>query len=128
MEVDRIEVNGVWYVKEELSEVNEPTISKLDEAIPFSGIVFESDLYCFEVTKLEGYENYHDKDCTIKFTDKSVIHDIAEYQEHWDNVSWMNAFLVDEPEAIKEAMESLCHQGLVELKEVVTELAKVGWI
>jgi len=123
---NRIEVNGVWYVKEELIHVNEPTISKLDDAIPFSGIVFESDLYCFEVTKLEVYDDVYDKCCTIKFTDKSV--DFENFQEHWDNVSWMNAFLVDEPEAIKEAMESLCHQGLVELKEVVTELAKVGWI
>ena len=122
---NRIEVDGVWYVKEDSSKVNERTISKLDDSIPFSGIVFESNLYCFEVTRLEVYDDVYDKYCTIKFTDKTLTDWKDEY---WDNVDWMNAFLVSEPTAIVEATESLCVQGLVELKEVVTELAKVGWI
>ena len=125
---DRIEVNGVWYIKEE-SDV-ESTISQLEPGVRYDGFVFESNLYAFDCTRIydEDGNLYKDGNVCIKFTDKSVVHDITEYQEHWDNVDWMRALLINEPESIEEAMESLCSQGFAELKEVLTTLRVAAWI
>ena len=125
---DRIEVNGVWYIKE--NTIVQPTISELEPGIKYDGMVFESDLYSFDCTRVydEDGNLYKDGNLCIKFTDKSIIHDIDKFQEHWDNVDWMCGILENEVEAIDEAMESLCSQGLIELKEVVKELVEKGWI
>ena len=125
---DRIEVNGVWYIKEE-SDV-ESTISELEPGVRYDGFVFESNLYAFDCTRIydEDGNLYKDGNVCIKFTDKSVVNAIKEYQEHWDNVDWMNGIIENEVEAIEEAMESLCPQGLVELKEVLSVLRVAAWI
>ena len=125
---DRIEVNGVWYIKE--NTIVQPTISELEPGIKYDGFVFESNLYAFDCTRIydEDGNLYKDGNVCIKFTDKSIIHDIDKSQEHWDNVDWMCGILENEVEAIDEAMESLCSQGLIELKEVLKELAEKGWI
>ena len=130
---DRIEINGVWYAKEEELDTVEyvkPTISQLEPGVRYDGFVFESDVYAFDCTRIydEDGNLYKDGNVSIKFTDKSVVHDITEYQEHWDNVDWMRALLINEPEAIEEAMESLCSQGFAELKEVLTTLRVAAWI
>ena len=125
---DRIEVNGVWYIKEE-SDV-ESTISQLEPGVRYDGFVFESNLYAFDCTRIydEDGNLYKDGNVCIKFTDKSVDYAMKEYQEHWDNVDWMNGILENEVEAIEEAMESLCPQGFVELKEVLSVLRVAAWI
>ena len=129
---DRIEINGVWYIKEDVatSKFEKVTISQLEPGIKYDGFVFESNLYAFDCTRIydEDGNLYKDGNVCIKFTDKSIIHDIDKSQEHWDNVDWMCGILENEVEAIDEAMESLCSQGLVELKEVLTTLRADAWI
>ena len=129
---DRIEVDGVWYIKEDVatSKFEKVTISELEPGVRYDGFVFESNLYSFDCTRIydEDGNLYKDGNVCIKFTDKSIIHDIDKSQEHWDNVDWMCGILENEVEAIDEAMESLCSQGLIELKEVVKELVEKGWI
>jgi hypothetical protein len=130
---DRIQINGVWYVKEEeldTVEYVEPTISKLDSGVKYDGMVFESDLYAFDCTRIYDDDGclYKDGNVSIKFTDKSVVHDIEKFQEHWDNEAWMQGVIEDDVEAIEEAMESLCSQGMAELKEVLTTLRAEAWI
>jgi hypothetical protein len=130
---DRIQINGVWYAKEEELDTVEyvkPTISQLEPGIKYDGMVFESNLYAFDCTRIydEDGNLYKDGNVSIKFTDKSVVHDITEYQEHWDNINWMCGILENEAEAIEEAMESLCSQGLAELKEVLATLRVAAWI
>jgi len=129
---DRIEVDGVWYIKEDVatSKFEKVTISELEPGVRYDGFVFESNLYSFDCTRVydEDGNLYKDGNVCIKFTDKSIIHDIDKYQEHWDNVDWMRALLINEPESIEEAMESLCSQGFAELKEVLTTLRVAAWI
>ena len=125
---DRIEVNGVWYIKEDT--IVQPTISQLEPGVKYDGMVFESDLYAFDCTRIYDEDGclYKDGNVSIKFTDKSVVHDIEKFQEHWDNEAWMQGVIEDDVEAIEEAMNSLCSQGLVELKEVLTTLRADAWI
>ena len=127
---DRIEVNGVWYIKEESDVVY--TISQLGPGIKYDGFVFESDLYAFDCTRIYDDDGnlYKDGNVCIKFTDKSKYSGLGnnEIVEIWDNANWMCGVLEDDVEAIEEAMESLCSQGLVELKEVLTTLRADAWI
>ena len=121
---NRIEIDGVWYTRED--NTTPEVIPQLEPSISYEGLVFESDLYCFEVTRLrDDTGNFYDKQCDIQFTDKKLDIDNS---EHWDSVDWMCGILENEVEAIDEAMESLCSQGLIELKEVVKELVEKGWI
>ena len=127
---DRIEVNGVWYIKEESDVVY--TISQLGPGIKYDGFVFESDLYAFDCTRIYDDDGnlYKDGNVCIKFTDKSKYSGLGnnEIVEIWDNANWMCGVLEDDVGAIEEAMESLCSQGLVELKEVLTTLRADAWI
>ena len=129
---DRIEVDGVWYIKEEVvtSKFEKLWISELEPGIKYDGFVFESNLYAFDCTRIydEDGNLYKDGNVSIKFTDKSIVHDIEKFQEHWDNEVWMNGIIEDDEEAIEEAMESLCPQGFVELKEVLSVLRVAAWI
>ena len=128
---DRIEVNGVWYIKEDT--IVQPTISQLEPGIKYDGFIFESNLYAFDCTRIydEDGNLYKDGNLCIKFTDKSKGEgDQKEWgiDEIWDNADWMCGILENEVEAIDEAMESLCSQGLVELKEVLTTLRIAAWV
>ena len=131
---DRIEVNGVWYIKEDVatSKFEKVTISQLEPGIKYDGFVFESNLYAFDCTRIydEDGNLYKDGNVSIKFTDKSKYSGLGnnEIEEHWDNVDWMCALLINEPESIEEAMRSLCYQGFAELKEVLTTLRVAAWI
>ena len=126
---DRIQINGVWYAKEEVHDF-QPTISQLEPGIKYDGFVFESNLYAFDCTRIydEDGNLYKDGNVSVKFTDKSITHDIDKFQEHWDNVDWMNGVLDGDEGSIETAMESLCTQGLVELKEVLTTLSVAAWL
>ena len=97
---DRIEVNGVWYIKEEVatSKFEKVTISELEPGVRYDGFVFESNLYAFDCTRI------------------------------YDEDDWMRGIIENEVEAIEEAMESLCSQGFVELKEVLSVLRVAAWI
>ena len=121
---DRIEIDGVWYTRED--NTTPEVIPQLEPSISYEGLVFESDLYCFEVTRLrDDTGNFYDKQCDIQFTDKKLDIDNS---EHWDNAEWMVGFLNNDSEAIEEALKSLCSQGIEEFRVVVKELAEKGWI
>ena len=121
---NRIEIDGVWYTREDNTT---PEVKpQLESSIAFEGLVFESDLYCFEATRLrDDTGNFYDKQCDIQFTDK---HPDIDNSEHWDNTEWMVEFLNNDPEAMEEALKSLCSQGIEEFRVVVKELAEKGWI
>jgi hypothetical protein len=126
---NRIEIDGVWYTRED--NTTPEVIPRLEPSIAFEGLVFESDLYCFEATRLRDDDGeFYDKECSIKFTDKSKYSGLGDVEigEIWDNAEWMIGILNNNPEAIEEALESLCSQGIEEFRVVVKELAEKGWI
>ena len=98
---NRIEIDGVWYTRED--NTTPEVIPRLEPSISYEGLVFESDLYCFEATRLRDDDGeFYDKECSIKFTDKKIDIDNSEY---WDNAEWMIGILNNDPEAIEEALE-----------------------
>ena len=121
---NRIEIDGVWYTRED--NTTPEVIPRLESSIAFEGLVFESDLYCFEATRLRDDDGeFYDKQCDIQFTNKKLDIDNS---EHWDNTEWMIEFLNNNPDAISCATKSLCSRGIEEFRVVVRELAEKGWI
>ena len=124
---DRIEIDGVWYTREIETPKTPKVIPQLEPSISYEGLVFESDLYCFEATRLRDALDggFYDKQCDIQFTNKKLDIDNIEY---WDNTEWMIECLSNDPEAIEEALKSLCPRGMEEFRVVLKELAENDWI
>ena len=117
----RIQINGVWYRREEEVTVPKPKL----EITRYEGMITESDLYAFKAEKiykdLDSDEVYDD--INIIFTDKR-----NDSFEDWDNHKWMIAILNNEPEALKTLRESVCPQGEAEFKVFLEVLVEKEWL
>ena len=80
---DRIQINGVWYIREDLQQDIEEDV-ELDTT-DFEGCAYENRDYCWEATRIQrtGGDFYEDID--IKFTDKR---NKPWVEDHWDNNNW----------------------------------------
>jgi len=114
MNKDRIQIDGVWYIKEPQPEIN---------VTNFIGCVYENDECVWEATKMykdDGETLYPGVD--IKFTDKRVK---PWKEEYWDNDAWMLGILEDK--SIDEAKESMSDEGINEFKQFIRVLIEKGW-
>ena len=115
---DRIEINGVWYVKEDSTTDEDLGITE------FKGCVYETDEYCWEATKLLKYDDKYYDEIDIKFTDKS---NKPWFSDHWDSNVWMKGVLRNDPESIKEAKTSMSKKGVADFKRFLRALQNKGW-
>ena len=119
---DRIEINGVWYIKEDILNTQE------EVELSFSlEAMYENDKYCWQATRLykENSQVYFYNDIDIKFTDKR---NKPFKEEHWDNNDWMLLVLKDNSDALKEARESMCDEGIKTFKLFLNKLQEEGWL
>jgi hypothetical protein len=123
---DRIQINGVWYKREEDSI--EETESTFWDVTTYIGKVAESKLYVFKAEKIYRDENGGGflSGVDIEFTDKRILGEWIE--DLWDNDTWMRGVLNDDPDALKELRKSVCEQGEKEFKEFLTILQEEGWL
>ena len=115
---DRIQIDGVWYVREQEPEV-QLNITR------FKGMVTESDKYCFEANRIQKTEwppEYYDG-VDIEFTDKRSK---PWKTDNWDNNAWMEGILDNNPEPLK--LLDLCPQGIAELKAFLKVLKEEEWL
>lgn len=119
---DRILINGVWYVRE-----TEPqTETKEIEIIDFIGSLYETDDYVWKASRLyqdDGETLYDGFD--IEFTDKNIK---PWKEEHWDNMNWFKGVLEDNPDSMKDAIESMGYQGVKDFKLFLNKLKDKGWL
>jgi len=123
---DRIQVNGIWYVREDQTEKNEPLLIN-DEDLTFSRkCTFENDNCLFE---FEVLENDYDElimpslqYCNKRVKDSKVIH-IA------DNENWFIRIINNEPLAFDDLDGEI---DLTEdrqlLRQFLIKLQKKGWV
>jgi hypothetical protein len=123
---DRIQINGVWYKREEDSI--EETESTFWDVTTYIGKVAESKLYVFKAEKMYKDESNSElySGVDIEFTDKRILGEWIE--DLWDNDTWMRGVLNDDPDALKELRKSVCEQGEKEFKEFLTMLQEEGWL
>lgn len=123
MDQDRIQINGVWYVKEKESLL--PTRKEL-EIIYFEGCVLETDEYCWEVNKLRKNEDgdFYDG-VDIKFTDKTQY---PLKTDHWDGTEWLLSVLEGEYSATLGAKEEMSETGIRDFKILLQKLKDKNWL
>ena len=120
---DRIQVNGVWYVREQEDTAPEVEI----DIIRSEARTIESDKYCFEAIRLERKDapgTYFDG-IDINFTDKR---EKPWKEDYWDNSAWLRGVLINDPESLGHLKESVCLQGEAEFKTFLKELKQEGWL
>lgn len=92
---DRIQIDGVWYVKEDNRE-DEPI--KLD-VVETQGCLVENDDFCYEATRIANDKGGFYDGVDIKVTDKR---EKPWKEDYWDNNNWMRGVLEYNPESWKE--------------------------
>ena len=108
---NRIQVNGVWYVR----ETPIPEIDITEDIVNFSGCVYENDKYRWEVTILEPHK--YDDIVDVKFTDKR---EKPWKEDHWDSNRWLRGVYNDEPECLVHLEEiNLCDEGVKAFKQLL---------
>lgn len=123
---DRIQVNGIWYIREDQTEKNEPLQINDDELIFSRQCTFENDNCLFE---LDILENEFDelimpslKYCNKRIKDSEVIH-IA------DNENWFIRIINNEQLAFDDLDGEI---DLTEdrqlLRQFLIKLQIKGWI
>lgn len=130
MNSNRIQINGVWYVKEDDTT---PDLEISESDITFSmQRTWESNDWCFEATIImkDGAEalDDHYPDPYIVVTDKR-----SDDREDWvddeiDNTNFMWGVLEDNPESIDDALDIFDTIGLEEFKAFLRHLIKIGWL
>lgn len=116
MTQNRIQINGVWYVRED--QAQEPI--KLDP-IDFEGVVVENEDFCFEATKHTN-GNYNDID--IEFTDKRIK---PWKVDHWDNNNWMRGILENNPDSLND-MVDIGSEGIRYFQAFLQHLKNKKWL
>ena len=126
MNKDRIQIDGVWYVKE--SNVK-PTTKKVEiddaDITKYKGATYETDDYCWEATKMYKEDGSLYSGLDIKFTDKAV--DLSEGR-HWNNDLWMRGVLESDPEALEEAREVMDEEGIAYFQAFLAKLREDFWL
>jgi len=121
---DRLNIDGVWYIKEEPSKKQE--VIKVDESLLFHGLTNESDKVCFELTVLfdEDGDMLKNMDPSLEVTFKKgerrdwVV-------DYWDNEDYLLKILNGQVDG--EVLELMGKLELSMIKELVNKAVKLGW-
>jgi hypothetical protein len=129
---NRIEINGVWYVREDTITDPLDHLEAEEMDLTFSEeCTYETDKYCFVASRIRrdgGGEFYPDID--IEFTDKRSGDRDTWKEEHWDNNNWFRGILYGNSDSIEslDKETELCPQGKRQLKGFLNRLVEEGWL
>ena len=126
MKKDRIQIDGVWYVKEE------PTQNKIEiedhQLTQCQTIVYETDDYCWEASRIyndDGVTFYDGVDIT--FIDKKGNR--KEWKkDYWDNDNWFREVYENDEESLETARESMNENGIAHFQAFIGKLIEKGWL
>ena len=122
MNKTRIQVDGVWYVREDSIKPSDLDFNIKDITF-YKGCVYENETSCFDVSKLDN----HPDTLSIKYTDKRYS-DREDWTEHdWDNVAWIKGLIEENPESIQE-IDDLEESDIKVLIRILQHLKQIDWI
>lgn len=120
---NRIQINGVWYVRED--QPSKPDIQWQDPSHSES-LVWENDEFCLEVNRL--LPEVKTDGCWIKFTDKRGGRN-AWKEEYWDNDAWMKGIYQRNPESLETLNDDVVTPtGREYVLTIIDYLANIKWI
>jgi hypothetical protein len=123
MEKNRIQIDGVWYVKEEQTQTKEIEI----DPCWFEGCVVENGEVSFEATRIFKEENVPYSDSVnIEFTDKRSGNRKDWKVDNWDNNSWMVGIMENNADSMKE-LPDIGKDNILFLQEFLKQLKDKDW-
>jgi hypothetical protein len=124
---ERIQINGVWYVKEQPDTKPEPHSV---EVFHNQSIVYEDRDYCFEATIIidpeTGQPLYDDIGMDVKVTDKTQGNPCMEL--FWDHEGFFRGCYERNPESIESLKESLNEAGVENFIAFLQHTMDAGWL
>jgi hypothetical protein len=128
---DRIQINGVWYTREDNQPTQEIKPLNRENITAFKGFVYDINGFSYEATKIaksglfEEGEYYDDID--IKFTNFNAEPHIV---EHWDSMVWFRGVLENNPESIKSLLAEceMDHENVLRFRSFLAFLKQEGWL
>jgi hypothetical protein len=133
MAKDRIQIDGVWYVKETDAVTNNQFITDIPEADITRSLarIWEDSDYAFEAKILLGnpLTDTNDVwgDCWITITEK--CDDREKWVEHEvDNPRWMLGVYEGDELIMREAKKMMSSDGIAAFRGFIHLLIKQGWI
>lgn len=122
---DRIKIDGVWYVREDISEKKSKPKKEI-HLTEFCGLVYENEDYSWEATRLYKDDKTFYEGINIKFTDKRKEQPWIE--DHWDNNEWFKGLLKRKTDSLNFANEVMDEEGVEEFIELLKVLEKKNWL
>jgi len=119
MAKDRIQIDGVWYVR--VDQAQKPI--ELDPT-EFEGIVVEDDCFCFEATRIRKDGGGFYDDISIEFTDKRVK---PFKEDHWDSTAWLKGILENDPDSLR-GLPDIGSEGIRFLQAFLQYLTDKDWL
>lgn len=130
MEKDRIQIDGVWYVRETDTVTGPAGITHIDEFDVTKSLnrIWENDDWAFEAKILLAHDGIALEDtwgdCWIQITDKN-----DPWREYdIDNPRWMLGVLEGDPESMEEANKMMTPEGIRLFRGFIHLLIKNGWL
>ena len=124
---DRIQINGVWYVKEQPDAKLE--LHSVD-VIHTQSIIYEDQDYCFEATIAispeTGQPLYDEIGMDVTVTDKTKGKPWTEL--FWDHEGFFRGCYERNPESIKSLRENLNAAGVENFIAFLQHTMDAGWL
>lgn len=119
--MERINVNGVWYVREDSSHEEEENNIEIYNYI---GCNCETSDYSWEATRhlKDDGKTFYDE-IGMAFTDKK-----KKIEDYWDSNAFFKGVLENDPESIASLKESVDTNGEIAFKEFLKLLKNQGWL
>ena len=129
---NRIEINGVWYVREDAITDPLDHLEAEEMELTFSEeCCYETDKYSFVASRIRRYggDEFY-PNIAIEFTDKRSGDRDTWKEEYWDNNNWFKGILYGNSDSIESLDEEtdLCPQGKRQFKGFLNRLVEEGWL
>lgn len=122
---DRIQINGVWYVREEKNTSSTPILD--DELTCFKAIEWETDTIRFEASRIYRDDDTLYDDFSITVTFKSPTLPPNEWAtEYWDSMGFFKGILANDPESIEE--NNLSYEDTTSFIRFLRKLKEKNWL
>lgn len=118
---DRIQINGIWYVKEE-----EPCQTEPQDLTYTQQCFLELDSCMFEASRM--YSDYNNEIFLKNSVDITYTNKITKEVDHWDNNQWMKRLFDGEREALNEISHMLNKSEIAQLKVFIGTLIENNWL
>jgi len=118
---NRIQINGTWYVKEEMTAQTEP-----QDLLYTQQCLLELDYCMFEASRM--YTDYNNEIFLKDSVDIKYINKITKESDYWDNGEWMRQLFDGDKEALDGVSDILNKSEIAQLKVFIGTLIENEWL